>query len=555
MASIIKPKHQPKHCWIQFVDEAGKRQTIRLGVCNKDTAKDHKELVEALLASKLSGFSLPPRIAERVSDLQGLIRTRYIKTGLLPSDGVTTKTQKQLLLGEYLDNYFKSRSTDLKESSQIAMGHTRKRLVEYFGPNKQVVSITANDARLFRTWLASVNKRDKDEDGKAKPLSANTLRRRTGFCKQIFSQAVMDGIIQRNPFAGMAASVRSNKERTHYVSLPTLNKVLKFTPNAKWRAMLVLARVAALRVPSELTGLKWDHIRFEEKRILIVDSSKNERHANRHLRKIPMLPILEKYLLEWQLECEPGEMVFPGVTGQTNLRTTLEKILVKAGVEQWPKLWQNLRASGCTDFARKLPAHIAAAICGHTEQIAKEHYWQVGDVDLDGFLEQSTQELSMESTNQPEAFSEAEGGGNEAKAPAIGNEEVEESLENEGNATLSDTSSGRYWTRNPLNSQGICVKNRPEAFSEAVRTKTQICSITGESLHCTADANNELVLRTSDPELTRIVKRLAKRWPRYTDTQRAMIAQIVDVGTGSKRRSSKKRSRSDATSRPPRKPR
>ncbi len=27
----------------------------------------------------------------------------------------------------------------------------------------------------------------------------------------------------------------------------------------------------------------------------------------------------------------------------TNLRSTLEKIIKRAGVQQWPKLWQNLR--------------------------------------------------------------------------------------------------------------------------------------------------------------------------------------------------------------------
>jgi hypothetical protein len=52
-------------------------------------------------------------------------------------------------------------------------------------------------------------------------------------------------------------------------------------------------------------------------------------------------------------------------------------------VKQWPKLWHNLRASGATDFARTLPSHVAAEICGHTEEIAKEHYWQVGQSDLE----------------------------------------------------------------------------------------------------------------------------------------------------------------------------
>jgi hypothetical protein len=93
---------------------------------------------------------------------------------------------------------------------------------------------------------------------------------------------------------------------------------------------------------------------------------------------------METELLKLHLEAEDGaEYVFPDLRADSNLRTTLEKIIRKAGVRQWPKLWHNLRASGATDFARTLPSHVAAEICGHTEEIAKEHYWQVGQSDLD----------------------------------------------------------------------------------------------------------------------------------------------------------------------------
>ena len=59
------------------------------------------------------------------------------------------------------------------------------------------------------------------------------------------------------------------------------------------------------------------------------------------------------------------------------------------------KLWQNLRSSAATDFARSIPSHIAASICGHTEEIAKEHYWTVEDADLDKVIEKLTPDLSQ----------------------------------------------------------------------------------------------------------------------------------------------------------------
>ena len=68
-------------------------------------------------------------------------------------------------------------------------------------------------------------------------------------------------------------------------------------------------------------------------------------------------------------------------------RSVSAVIILRAGVTPWPKLWQNLRSSAATDLARSVPSHIAASICGHTEEVAKEHYWKVGEGDLDQTME------------------------------------------------------------------------------------------------------------------------------------------------------------------------
>jgi integrase len=262
---------------------------------------------------------------------------------------------------------------------------TWDRLNEYF-KDRTLLSITASDAKAFRKWLSEAsNKRDKKIERKS--LSLNTVRRRTGLCRQIFSQAVEDGLIGRNPFVGLSATVKSNKDRQHYVDLDTFGKVLKKAPNAKWRALLVLARFGALRCPSEVTRLKWDDIAWEAKRISIVSSSKTEHHASRGIRIVPLLPQIERELLKLHLEAEDGaEYVFPDIRHDTNLGQALERMITRAGVKRWPKLWLNLRASAATDFARSLPSHVASEICGHTEEVAKEHYWQVSDVDLDSAI-------------------------------------------------------------------------------------------------------------------------------------------------------------------------
>ena len=57
-----------------------------------------------------------------------------------------------------------------------------------------------------------------------------------------------------------------------------------------------------------------------------------------------------------------------------NLRTTLERIIVLAGLEPWPRLLQNLRASCATDWVEMYPAHVVARWLGHSPKVAAQNY-------------------------------------------------------------------------------------------------------------------------------------------------------------------------------------
>jgi hypothetical protein len=63
--------------------------------------------------------------------------------------------------------------------------------------------------------------------------------------------------------------------------------------------------------------------------------------------------------------------------GNQNLRTQLNRILRRAGVEPWPKLFHNLRASRKTELAATFPIHVVGAWIGNTERIAAKPYLQV----------------------------------------------------------------------------------------------------------------------------------------------------------------------------------
>ena len=69
-----------------------------------------------------------------------------------------------------------------------------------------------------------------------------------------------------------------------------------------------------------------------------------------------------------------------------NLRTQLLRIIKRAGLTPWPKLFQNLRASRATELAAEHPGHVAADWLGHSNKVADKHYRQVTDADFDRAL-------------------------------------------------------------------------------------------------------------------------------------------------------------------------
>jgi len=388
MASLRQVNTRGRDGWQVRFSFQKQRKLIWLGGVDELDAKNWKRHVEQLVASY--GKTTPAKATTLwLTALSADDRSKLSTAGLIEPD-VQQVERKPVTFAELLESYLSQRKAEIKPRTFIALQTVADRLNEFFKASTSIDSITAMDARRFRKWLEGANKRDKptDENGNRieAGLAQNTVRRRIGRCRQFFKQAVTDGLIERNPFDGIPANVRSNKSRQHYVDRETFAKVLAKAPNARWRALLLFARLGALRVPSEVLGLRWSDIAWDEKRFT-VHSPKTEHHEGRDTRIVPLFPELETELLALHLEAEPrAEFVFPGIDENTNLRTTLEKIIRRAGVQQWPKLWQNLRASGSTDLARTLPGHVAAAICGHTEQIAKEHYWQVAGSDLDAAL-------------------------------------------------------------------------------------------------------------------------------------------------------------------------
>jgi hypothetical protein len=131
-------------------------------------------------------------------------------------------------------------------------------------------------------------------------------------------------------------------------------------------------------------ALRWGDVDWERNR-LTVHSPKTERHEGGESRQVPLFPELRPYLEAVWEQAEPGtEHVITRYRDcNANLRTQLERIIAKAGLKPWPKLFQNLRSTRETELAETYPIHVVCAWIGNSQAVAAKHYLQVRDEDFD----------------------------------------------------------------------------------------------------------------------------------------------------------------------------
>jgi integrase len=172
----------------------------------------------------------------------------------------------------------------------------------------------------------------------------------------------------------------SPKVRVEFIDEARAQRVLAACPDSHWRVIFALARYGGLRVPSEICALKWQHIDWDTDSIQ-VPCPKTEHLDGKDVRLMPLFPEIRRELEAWRLDA-PMDREFilkPAVSPKTNLRTGLIKILKRAGITRWEKVFQNLRSTRATELRDRFPTHVVAAWLGHTVKVADAHYNQVTD--------------------------------------------------------------------------------------------------------------------------------------------------------------------------------
>ncbi len=362
MASVVRDPGGRKR--ILFFGTDGARKAIRIGKCTAVQAQAFKTKIEALIVARMQGSVIDQDTARWVAELPDAVHTKLARFGLV--DARARRTIAALLsVGDLCDQYIAERD-DVKPNTREVYTRTRKNLVAFFGRDKLIGTVTPYEAEQWRRELGRLG------------LSEATVRKRCGVAKQFFAAAVKRRALEQDPFAGLKSSAIANESRRYFLTRADAEKIMEACPDAEWRLIFALARFGGLRTPSETLALKWTDITKER---IVIHSPKTEHHEGKAERVIPLFPELQEPLREaFELAPAGSEFVIARHRQRNcNLRTQFLRIVERAGLKPWQKLFQNLRSTRETELAETYPLHVVVAWLGNSQLVAAKHYLQVTD--------------------------------------------------------------------------------------------------------------------------------------------------------------------------------
>ena len=395
MASISRDPNGRRT--IQFVGSDGKRRSVRLGKVSQRTAETIKVKVESLVTAAITS-SMDDETARWVASLDQPLSDKLAAVGLVSLRRSTT-------LATFLDDYLASR-IDVKPTTLATWKQTRNCLVATIGADKPLRSIDMTAAEGFKTTLLTSD------------LSPTTVQKRIQAAREFFNVAHRRGLISANPFAHVKATAVLDPERSRFVTREQTALVIDACPDCEWRLIVALCRFGGMRCPSEVLSLRWQDIDWERDRIA-VQSPKGERHG-KAVRAMPLFPELRPFLEEAFNLAAPGTVYVihhnrkpeeKRVDGRScNYRTRFERIVRRAGLTPWPRIFHNLRASRETELAADYPIHVVTAWLGNTPKIAMRHYLMATEADFDKAVQNPVQQPHAKPRNVPQEALHAHGG-------------------------------------------------------------------------------------------------------------------------------------------------
>ena len=387
MASISKDSDGTKR--IVFIDANSKRHYVRLGKIDMKMAGAVKVHIENLVSAQITSTSPDTPTAQWVASLPDDFQTKLAKTGLIvPRKRVGS-------LEELVPAFIKSRAATVSEQTVEVWRQSELSLYRFFGGDRRVDTITHKDAESFRSWLVS--------DGMLKKqggLKPTTVWKRLQHVVAFFKWMVKNKDITESPFEGMSMSPAPDEDRNEYIEEDFIYRVMAVAPDAEWRLIIALWRFAGLRGSSEPLLLRWQDISLDQNK-MTIHAKKTKRYEGKGTRVIPIFPELVEPLLAARKEANENDVYvitkhapryLKKVADRSklgkisaNLGTIFSKFVRRAGVKEWSKVINNIRASWISDLLdgkyqtpdQQFGIQVIAEWAGNSPKVILRYYGRV----------------------------------------------------------------------------------------------------------------------------------------------------------------------------------
>ncbi|WP_437194586.1 tyrosine-type recombinase/integrase [Planctomicrobium sp. SH527] len=309
------------------------------------------------------------------------MRQKLYKHGLIAQP---EKPQPKATIADFTHSYIE-RHSGTKPATKTVWKRCRRLLVACFGESTSLQSIGVGEAKDFRHWML----REGNQKTPGTGLQENTVRKMCSVAAQFFADAADRKLVAVNPFThkDIPRTTKENRSRDYFLSREDAETILQACPDTQWRLLFALSRYGGLRCPSEHLSLKWEDVDWKAGRFT-VRSPKTEHHEGKESRVVPIFPELLPYLQAAfdESQLKSGSVITRYRSTEANLRTQLHKIIRRAGLEPWPKVFHNLRASRETELAAEHPIHVVCAWIGNSPTVAARHYLTVTESDFTNAL-------------------------------------------------------------------------------------------------------------------------------------------------------------------------
>ena len=280
-------------------------------------------------------------------------------------------------------DYYVSKQVKAKPATKEIWRQGKKSLVDHFGADRTWADITIGDAKQYHDALQVEVSRQT-----GKKLRPGTITKRMQFARQLFNFAVDHQVLDVNPFKSIKLAAVQAAEHAE-VTLTDIERVIDEAPNQDWRMIITLCRHGGLRCPSEVLSLRWQDIQWDNN-VMKVSSPKTEHHDGKESRIVPLYRrVREELERSFEMAPDGAEYVISNARWRLaaktdsgwrncNLRTQFEKIIWRAGLKPWTRLFNSMRSSKATDLLdQRFPIHVVAAWQGDSVDTLLKHYARV----------------------------------------------------------------------------------------------------------------------------------------------------------------------------------